>query len=186
VDNGLAFISANLGAIEVLGNAANGAQYGISTVHFYWIGAVPAMLFLALVMTPYYYGSKVQSVPEYPRRRFGPRAHLFNGLSFAAAGVLIAGVNLYAWRPGPVRTSVIRPTHSATGSASSSVSDSFSHFYGAIIAFAADLVVSVAVRLVTKPKRAPSSRGWSGARRRPTSKTRVPNTGTPMCGGSQV
>ena len=54
---GLAFISANLGAIEVLGNAANGAQYGISTVHFYWIGAVPAMLFLALVMMPFYYGS---------------------------------------------------------------------------------------------------------------------------------
>ncbi|MCW2528028.1 MAG: sodium:solute symporter [Pseudonocardiales bacterium] len=93
---GLAFISANLGAIEVLGNAANGAQYGISTVHFYWIGAVPAMLFLALVMMPFYYGSKVHSVPEYLRRRFGPGAHLFNGLSFAAAGVLIAGVNLYA------------------------------------------------------------------------------------------
>ena len=93
---GLAFISANLGAIEVLGNAANGAQYGISTVHFYWIGAVPAMLFLALVMMPFYYGSKVHSVPEYLRRRFGPGAHLFNGLSFAAAGVLVAGVNLYA------------------------------------------------------------------------------------------
>ena len=93
---GLAFISANLGAIEVLGNAANGAQYGISTVHFYWIGAVPAMLFLALVMMPFYYGSRVHSVPEYLRRRFGKGAHLFNGLSFAAAGVLIAGVNLYA------------------------------------------------------------------------------------------
>lgn len=93
---GLAFISANLGAIEVLGNAANGAQYGLSTVHFYWIGAVPAMLFLALVMMPFYYGSGVHSVPEYLRRRFGKGAHLFNGLSFAASGVLIAGVNLYA------------------------------------------------------------------------------------------
>ena len=93
---GLAFISANLGAIEILGMAANGAQYGISTVHFYWIGAVPAMVFLGLVMMPFYYGSRVRSVPEYLKRRFGTGAHLFNGLSFAAAAVLNAGVNLYA------------------------------------------------------------------------------------------
>ncbi len=93
---GLAFISANLGAIEILGMAANGAQYGVSTVHFYWVGAVPAMVFLALIMMPFYYGSKVHSVPEYLRRRFGPEAHLFNAFTFAAASVLIAGVNLYA------------------------------------------------------------------------------------------
>ena len=67
---GLAFIAANLGAIEILGMAANGAQYGIATVHFYWIGAVPAMVFLGLVMMPFYYGSKVRSVPEYLRLRF--------------------------------------------------------------------------------------------------------------------
>ena len=59
--------------------AANGAQYGISTVHFYWIGAVPAMVFLALVMMPFYYGSKVRSVPEYTRRRFNQSSHLLNG-----------------------------------------------------------------------------------------------------------
>ena len=93
---GLAFISANLGAIEILGMAANGAQYGLSTVHFYWVGAVPAMVFLGLVMMPFYYGSRVRSVPEYLKRRFGTGAHLFNGLSFAAAAVLNAGVNLYA------------------------------------------------------------------------------------------
>ena len=93
---GLAFISANLGAIEILGMAANGAQYGIATVHFYWIGAVPAMVFLGLVMMPFYYGSGVHSVPEYLRRRFDRNAHLFNALTFAAAAVLIAGVNLYA------------------------------------------------------------------------------------------
>ena len=69
-------MSANLGAIEILGNSGNAAQYGISTVHFYWIGAVPAMLFLALFMMPFYYGSKVHSVPEYLRRRFGNSAHL--------------------------------------------------------------------------------------------------------------
>ena len=81
---GLAFISANLGAIEILGMAANGAQYGVSTVHFYWIGAVPAMVFLGLVMMPFYYGSRVRSVPEYLRRRFNRPTHLFNALTFAA------------------------------------------------------------------------------------------------------
>ncbi len=93
---GLAFISANLGAIEILGMAANGAQYGFSTVHFYWIGAVPAMVFLGLVMMPFYYGSRVRSVPEYLRRRFNNSTHLFNALTFAVASVLTAGVNLYA------------------------------------------------------------------------------------------
>ena len=93
---GLAFISANLGAIEILGMAANGAQYGLSTVHFYWIGAVPAMIFLGLVMMPFYYGSRVRTVPEFLLRRFNPATHLFNAVSFAAAAVLTAGVNLYA------------------------------------------------------------------------------------------
>jgi SSS family solute:Na+ symporter len=93
---GIAFISANLGAIEILGMAANGAQYGIATVHFYWIGAVPAMIFLGLVMMPFYYGSRVRSVPEFLRRRFNRPTHLFNAISFAAAAVLTAGVNLYA------------------------------------------------------------------------------------------
>ena len=93
---GLAFISANLGAIEILGMAANGAQYGWATVHFYWIGAVPAMVFLGLVMMPFYYGSRVRSVPEYLRRRFNAPTHLFNALAVAVSTVLIAGVNLYA------------------------------------------------------------------------------------------
>src|SRR6185312_9761041 len=93
---GLAFISANLGAIEILGMAANGAQYGLSTVHFYWVGAVPAMIFLGLVMMPFYYGSRVRTVPEFLLRRFNPATHLLNAISFAAAAVLTAGVNLYA------------------------------------------------------------------------------------------
>src|SRR6184192_1320893 len=93
---GLAFIAANLGALEILGQAANGAQYGVATVHFYWIGAVPAMVFLGLVMMPFYYGAKVRSVPEYLRLRFNPATHIFNALTFALASVLIAGVNLYA------------------------------------------------------------------------------------------
>lgn len=92
---GLAFISANLGAVEIMGMSANGAQYGFPTFHYFWIGAVPAMLFLGVVMMPFYYGSKVRSVPEFMRRRFGTGAHLVNALSFAIAQVLIAGVNLY-------------------------------------------------------------------------------------------
>src|SRR6201986_4222845 len=62
---GIAFVSANLGAIEILGMSASGAQYGISIVHYYWIGAVPAMVFLGIVMMPFYYGSKIRSTPEY-------------------------------------------------------------------------------------------------------------------------
>ncbi|MFB9928179.1 sodium:solute symporter family protein [Amycolatopsis halotolerans] len=92
---GLAFISANLGAVEVMGMSANGVLYGLPTVHYFWIGAIPAMLFLGLVMMPFYYGSKVRSVPEFMRRRFGPTAHLVNGISFAAAQILIAGANLF-------------------------------------------------------------------------------------------
>jgi len=92
---GLAFISANLGAVEIMGMSASGAEFGLPTVHYFWIGAVPAMLFLGVVMMPFYYGSKVRSVPEYMLRRFGPGAHLVNAISFALAQLLIAGVNLY-------------------------------------------------------------------------------------------
>src|SRR3954468_4901456 len=93
---GLAFVSANLGATEILGMGANGAQYGVATVNYYWLGAVPAMVFLGLVMMPFYYGSKVRSVPEYLLLRFNVKSHVFNSATFALATVLIAGVNLYA------------------------------------------------------------------------------------------
>ncbi len=93
---GLAFMAANLGALEILGQSANGAQYGVAAVHYYWIGAVPAMVFLGIVMMPFYYGAKVRSVPEYLRLRFGDAAHAFNALTFAIATVLIGGVNLFA------------------------------------------------------------------------------------------
>jgi SSS family solute:Na+ symporter len=93
---GLAFIAANLGALEILGQAANGAQYGVAAVHYYWLGAVPAMVFLGLVMMPFYYGAKVRSVPEYLRLRFNEATHAFNAATFALATVLISGVNLFA------------------------------------------------------------------------------------------
>jgi len=93
---GLAFVSANLGATEILGMAANGAQYGIATLHYYLIGAVPAMVVLGLFLMPFYYGSKVRSVPEFMLRRYGKGPHLVSAIAFAVSNVLIAGINLYA------------------------------------------------------------------------------------------
>jgi SSS family solute:Na+ symporter len=93
---GIGFISANLGAVELLGMSASGAQYGTAMVHYFWIGAIPAMVFLGIVMMPFYYGSKVRSVPEYLRLRYDPKAHLINAITFVVGSVLIAGVNLYA------------------------------------------------------------------------------------------
>src|SRR5436853_466817 len=93
---GLAFISANLGAIELIGMTANGAQYGLPTVHYYWIGAIPAMVFLGIVMMPFYYGSKARSVPEFLQKRFNHTTQRVNAVTFALASVLIAGVNLYS------------------------------------------------------------------------------------------
>src|ERR1022692_2015682 len=75
---GLAFMSANLGALELVGMAASGAKYGIAQVHFYWIGAIPAMVFLAVFMMPFYYGSKARSVPEYLKMRVDERTRAFN------------------------------------------------------------------------------------------------------------
>ncbi|GAA5141336.1 sodium:solute symporter family protein [Nocardioides marinquilinus] len=92
---GLAFVSANLGAVEIMGMSANGAQFGLPAVHYFWVGAIPAMLFLGVVMMPFYYGSKVRSVPEFMLRRFGKPAHLVNASSFAVAQLLIAGINLF-------------------------------------------------------------------------------------------
>ena len=92
---GLAFVSANLGAVEIMGMSATGAELGLPTVHYFWVGAIPAMLFLGIVMMPFYYGSKVRSVPEFMLRRFGKEAHLVNAISFALAQLLIAGVNLF-------------------------------------------------------------------------------------------
>lgn len=93
---GLAFISANLGAQEVIGMGASGAKYGIATSHFYWIGAIPAMVFVGIFMMPFYYGSRARSVPEYLRLRFDEKTRGFNAISFAAMTVLSSGISLYA------------------------------------------------------------------------------------------
>lgn len=92
----LAFISANLGAQEVLGMAANGVKYGLYTVHFYWLGAALAMIFLGVYMMPFYYGSKARSVPEYLALRFDEKTRGFNAITFAVMTVFSSGVSLYA------------------------------------------------------------------------------------------
>src|SRR5450759_3306044 len=93
---GLAFLSANLGAQEVLGMAASGAKYGIMTAHFYWVGAIPAMIFLGLFMMPFYYGSKARSVPEYLKLRFDEKTRGLNAIAFALMTVLASGISMYA------------------------------------------------------------------------------------------
>ena len=93
---GLAFISANLGAQEVIGMGASGAKYGIATSHFYWIGAIPAMIFVGIFMMPFYYGSRARSVPEYLKLRFDEKTRGLNAISFAAMTVFSSGVSMYA------------------------------------------------------------------------------------------
>lgn len=93
---GLAFISANLGALELVGMAASGAKYGIATAHFYWVGAIPAMVFLAVFMMPFYYGSKARSVPEYLKMRFDERVRALNSIAFAVMTVFASGISMNA------------------------------------------------------------------------------------------
>src|SRR5438093_6297615 len=93
---GLAFISANLGAQEVIGMAASGAKYGMMTSHFYWLGAIPAMVFVGIFMMPFYYGSRARSVPEYLKLRFDEKTRGFNAMTFAVMTVFSSGISMYA------------------------------------------------------------------------------------------
>ena len=93
---GLAFISANLGAQEVIGMGASGAKYGLETAQFYGIGAIPAMIFVGIFMMPFYYGSKARSVPEFLRLRFDEKTRALNACSFAVMTVFSSGISMYA------------------------------------------------------------------------------------------
>jgi solute:Na+ symporter, SSS family len=93
---GLAFISTNLGALEVMGMTGSGVKYGMLTTHFYWVGAIPAMVFLALFMMPFYYGSKARSVPEYLKLRFDEKTRGLNAILFAVMTILASGISMYA------------------------------------------------------------------------------------------
>jgi SSS family solute:Na+ symporter len=93
---GLSFLSANLGSLELMGWAGSAYQYGILAAHWYWVGAIPAMLFLALVMMPFYYISKTHSVPGYLKLRFGESSRALSSVSFAFMTVLMSGINMYS------------------------------------------------------------------------------------------
>jgi solute:Na+ symporter, SSS family len=94
---GLAFMSANLGSLEVMGHAANAAKYGMMAASvFYWLGAIPAMIFLGIFMMPFYYSSRIRSSPEYLKLRFDKRSHAFNAIGFAVLTILMSGINMYA------------------------------------------------------------------------------------------
>ncbi len=93
---GIAFMAANLGSLEIMGMVAMGAKYGMLTNHFYWVGAIPAMVFLGVFMMPFYYQNKVRSVPEYLKRRFDSRTHVLNAATFAVMTVLMSGINMFA------------------------------------------------------------------------------------------
>jgi SSS family solute:Na+ symporter len=93
---GLAFLSANLGALELLGMTGNTFKYGMYVAHFYWIGAIPAMLFLGIYMMPFYYSSRIKSIPGYLRLRFDEKTRVLNGIAFAIMTLLVSGINLYA------------------------------------------------------------------------------------------
>jgi len=92
----LAFVATNLGAQELVGMCASGAKYGIMTSHFYWVGAIPAMLFVGLFMMPFYYGSKARSVPEYLKLRYDEKTRAFNALTFAVMTIFSSGISMYA------------------------------------------------------------------------------------------
>ena len=94
---GIAFMSANLGALEVMGHTANGAKYGMRTNHWYWIGAIPAMVLLGVFMVRYYYANGVRSVPEYLHRRYDHRAHVVSAFSFAVVTILMSGIDMFAF-----------------------------------------------------------------------------------------
>jgi len=93
---GIAFLSANLGALELLGMTGNTFKYGMYVAHFYWIGAIPAMLFLGIYMMPFYYSSKINSIPGYLKLRFDEKTRVLNGIAFALMTLLVSGINLYA------------------------------------------------------------------------------------------
>ncbi|MHB2018882.1 MAG: sodium:solute symporter family transporter, partial [Candidatus Xenobia bacterium] len=112
---GLAFISANLGAQEVIGMGASGAKYGIMTSHFYWVGAIPAMVFVGLFMMPFYYGSRARSVPEYLRLRFDEKTRALNACSFAVMTVFSSGISMYVMAKLIVRLQIFQGLIASVG-----------------------------------------------------------------------
>src|SRR3954470_13020817 len=152
---GLAFLSANLGAQEMIGMAASGAKYGIMTSHFYWIGAVPAMLFVGVFMMPFYYGSKARSVPEYLKLRFDEKTRGLNAITFAIMTVFSSGISLYAlgrmfqlilgWSFGSsvILSAIIVLAYTYLGGLTSAIYNEVLQFFLIVIGFSPLAILSV-------------------------------------------
>ena len=163
----LAFLAANLGAQEVIGMCASGAKYGIMTAHFYWVGAIPAMLFVGVFMMPFYYGSRARSVPEYLKLRFDEKTRGFNALTFAAMTVFSSGISMYAlgllfqlvlgwsFEASIVLSAVIVLVYTYTGGLTSAIYNEVLQFFLIVLGFA-----PLAIMAVSK------AGGWEGMSQR--------------------
>jgi SSS family solute:Na+ symporter len=160
---GLAFLAANMGAQEVIGMCASGAKYGIMTAHFYWIGAVPAMIFVGLFMMPFYYGSRARSVPEYLKLRFDEKTRGLNAITFAVMTVFSSGISMYAlgllfqlvlgwsFTASVLLSATIVLTYTFLGGLTSAIYNEVLQFFLIILGFA-----PLAIMAVVK------AGGWSG------------------------
>jgi SSS family solute:Na+ symporter len=152
----LAFIAANLGAQEVIGMCASGAKYGIMTAHFYWVGAIPAMLFVGVFMMPFYYGSRARSVPEYLKLRFDEKTRAFNALTFAGMTVFSSGISMYAlgllfqlvlgwsFTASVLLSAVIVLIYTSLGGLTSAIYNEVLQFFLIVIGFAPLAILAVA------------------------------------------
>ena len=163
----LAFIAANLGAQEVIGMCASGAKYGIMTAHFYWVGAIPAMLFVGVFMMPFYYGSRARSVPEYLKLRFDEKTRAFNALTFAAMTVFSSGISMYAlgllfqlvlgwsFTASVTLSAVIVLAYTLSGGLTSAIYNEVLQFFLIVLGFAPLAILSVS-----------RAGGWAGMSQR--------------------
>ena len=160
---GLAFLSANLGALEVLGMGAQGAEYGLMTAHFYWVGAIPAMVFLGVFMMPFYYGSKARSVPEYLQKRYNEPTRAVNAITFAVSTLVLSGVSMYGmglvfhdllgWNITEtiILSAIVVLVYTALGGLTSSIYNEVLQFFLIVLGLAPLVIVGIM-----------ASHGWHG------------------------
>jgi solute:Na+ symporter, SSS family len=180
----LAFVAANLGAQEMIGMCASGAKYGMMTTHFYWLGAIPAMLFVGVFMMPFYYGSRARSVPEYLKLRFDEKTRGFNAMTFALMTVVSSGASMYvlgllfqmllgwSFEASILLSAVIVLVYTFLGGLTSAIYNEVLQFFLIVLGFAPLSIIAVI-----------KAGGWSGI------SARIPQTMThawqPMLGGAQ-